>query len=151
MFDTKSSFILSKLGIQRFQSQINNSNSEVLFGVLWGDILTLLDKSFNELGENELKLLIKIIKSVVEDDSEYPFSKEINNLNEIKKKPKLVISFTGFKINLIKEFSPMIESKPLSELENSLDDKKILWSKIKEHKNVSSTCYLWRFRSNLND
>ena len=137
MFDTKSSFILSKLGIQRFQSQINNSNSEVLFGVLWGDILTLLDKSFNELEENELKLLIKIIKSVVEDDSEYPFSKEINNLNEIKKKPKLVISFTGFKINLIKEFSPMIESKPLSELENSLDDKKILWSKIKEHKNKS--------------
>ena len=137
MFDTKSSFILSKLGIQRFQSQINNSNSEVLFGVLWGDILTLLDKSFNELGENELKLLIKIIKSVVEDDSEYPLSKEINNLNEIKKKPKLVISFTGFKINLIKEFSPMIESKPLSELENSLDDKKILWSKIKEHKNRS--------------
>ena len=137
MFDTKSSFILSKLGIQRFQSQINNSNSEVLFGVLWGDILTLLDKSFNELGENELKLLIKIIKSVVEDDSEYPFSKEINNLNEIKKKPKLVISFTGFKINLIKEFSPMIESKTLSELENSLDDKKILWSKIKEHKNRS--------------
>ena len=137
MFDTKSSFILSKLGIQRFQSQINNSNSEVLFGVLWGDILTLLDKSFNELGENELRLLIKIIKSVVEDDSEYPFSKEINNLNEIKKKPKLVISFTGFKINLIKEFSPIIESKTLSELENSLDDKKILWSKIKEHKNKS--------------
>ena len=137
MFDTKSSFILSKLGIQRFQSQTNNSNSEILFGALWGDILTLLDKSFNELGENELNLLTKIIKSIVEDDSEYPFSKEINNLNEIKKKPKLVISFTGFKINLIKEFYPMIESKPLSELENSLDDKKILWSKIKEHKNRS--------------
>ncbi len=138
MFDTKSSFILSKLGIQRFQSQINNSNSEVLFGVLWGDILTLLDKSFNELRENELKLLIKIIKSVVEDDSEYPFSQEINDLNEIKRKPKLVISFTGFKNNLIKEFSPLIESKPLSVLENSLEDKKTLWSKIKEHKNGSS-------------
>ena len=81
MFDTKSSFILSKLGIQRFQPQKNNSNSEVLFGVLWGDILTLLNKSFNELEENELKLLIKIVKSVVEDDSEYPFSKEISNLN----------------------------------------------------------------------
>ena len=109
MFDTKSSFILSKLGIQRFQSQINNSNSEVIFGVLWGDILTLLDKSFNELEENELKLLIKIIKSIVEDDSEYPFSKEINNLSEIKKKPKLIISFTGFKPNLIRGFSPLIE------------------------------------------
>ena len=139
MFDTKSSFILSKLGIQRFQSQINNSNSEVLFGVLWGDILTLLDKSFNELGENELKLLIKIIKSVVEDDSEYPFSKEINNLNEIKRKPKLVISFTDLETNPTKEFSPLIESKPLSILENSLKDKKILWSKIKEYKNGSST------------
>ena len=139
MFDTKSSFILSKLGIQRFQSQINNSNSEVLFGVLWGDILTLLDKSFNELGENELKLLIKIIKSVVEDDSEYPFSKEINNLNEIKRKPKLVISFTDLETNPTKEFSPLIESKPLSILENSLEDKKILWSKIKEYKNGSST------------
>ena len=138
MFDTKSSFILSKLGIQRFQSQINNSNSEVLFGVLWGDILTLLDKSFNELEENELKLLIKIIKSIVKDDSEYPFSKEINNLSEIKSKPELVISFTGYKTNLIKEFSTLIESKPLSVLDNSLEDKKILWSKIKEYKNESS-------------
>ena len=138
MFDTKSSFILSKLGIQRFESQINNSNSEVIFAVLWGDILTLLDKSFNELEENELKLLIKIIKSIVEDGSEYPFSKEINNLSEIKKKPKLIISFTGLKPNLIKEFSPLIESKPLSVLENSLEDKKTLWSKIKEHKDGSS-------------
>ena len=135
MFDTKSSFILSKLGIQRFQSQINNPSSEILFGALWGDILTLLDKSFNELEENELKLLIKIVKSVVEDDSEYPFSQEINDLNAIKRKPKLVISFTGFKNNLKKEFSPLIESKPLSVLENSLEDKKTLWSKIKEHKN----------------
>ena len=138
MFDTKSSFILSKLGIQRFQSQINNSNSEVLFGVLWGDILTLLDKSFNELRENELKLLIKIVKSVVEDDNEYPFSREINNFKEIRKEPKLVISFTGLKRNQTKEFSPIIESKPLSILENSLEDKKTLWSKIKEHKNASS-------------
>lgn len=138
MFDTKSSFILSKLGIQRFQSQINNPSSEILFGALWGDILTLLDKSFNELEENELKLLIKIIKSIVKDDSDYSFSKEINNLSEIKIKPKLVISFTGIKTNLIKEFSTLIESKPLSVLENSLEDKKILWSKIKEHKNESS-------------
>ena len=138
MFDTKSSFILSKLGIQRFQPQTNDLNSEALFGALWGDILTLLDKSFNELEENELKLLIKIIKSIVKDDGEYPFSKEINNLSEIKKKPKLIISFTGSKQNLIKEFSPIIESKPLSILENSLEDKKTLWSKIKEHKNGSS-------------
>lgn len=139
MFDTKSSFILSKLGIQRFQSQINNSNSEVLFGVLWGDILTLLDKSFNELGENELKLLIKIVKSVVEDDNEYPFSREINNFNEIKKELKLVISFTGLKRSQKKEFSSLIESKPLSSLENSLEDKKVLWSKIKEYKNGNTT------------
>ena len=139
MFDTKSSFILSKLGIQRFQSQINNSNSEVIFGVLWGDILTLLDKSFNELGENELKLLIKIVKSVVEDDNEYPFSREINNFKEIKKEPKLVISFTGLKRSQKKEFSSLIESKPLSSLENSLEDKKVLWSKIKEYKNGNTT------------
>ena len=138
MFDTKSSFILSKLGIQRFQPQINSSNSEVLFGVLWGDILTLLDKSFNELRENELNLLIKIIKSVVGDDGEYPFSKEINNLNEIDKNPKLTISFTNVKTNQIKELSPLIESKPLSILKNSLEDKKRLWSRIKEYKNGSS-------------
>ena len=134
MFDTKSSFILSKLGIQRFQPQINNLNSEVLFGALWGSILTLLDKSFNELEENELNLLIKIIKSIVEDDGEYPFSKEINNLSEIKKKPKLTISFTCSKPNLIKEFSPIIKSKSLSILKNSTEDKKKLWSKIKEYK-----------------
>ena len=139
MFDTKSSFILSKLGIQRFQSQKDNPNSEVIFGVLWGDILTLLDKSFNELKENELKLLTKIIKSIVEDESEYPFAKEINNLNEIKRKPKLVISFTDVKTNLTKEFSTLIESKPLSVLENSQDYKRKLWLEIKEYKNGSST------------
>ena len=139
MFDTKSSFILSKLGIQRFQSQKDNSNSEVIFGVLWGDILTLLDKSFNELEENELKLLNKIIKSIVKNDSEYTFSKEINNFSEIKKRPKLIISFTGWKPNQIKKFSPLIESKPLSVLKNSLEDKKTLWSRIQEHKNGSST------------
>ena len=72
MFDTKSSFILSKLGIQRFESQINNPSSEILFGALWGDILTLLDKSFNELKENELKLLLNIIKTIVENDPDTP-------------------------------------------------------------------------------
>jgi len=139
MFDTKTSYILSKLGIQRFQFQKNNSNSDVIFGVLWGDILTLLDKSFNELGENELKLLIKIIKSIIDDGSEYPFSKEINNFNEIDKIPKLVISFTDGKTNLSREFSPLIKSKPLSILKNSLEDKKILWSKIIDYKNESSS------------
>ena len=134
MFDTKSSFILSKLGIQRFQPQTNDLNSEALFGALWGDILTLLDKSFNELEENELNLLIKIIKSVGVDDCEYSFAKEINNFNEIKKKPELIISFTDVKANFKKEFSPIIKSKSLSILLNSKEDKKKLWSKIKEYK-----------------
>ena len=134
MFDTKSSFILSKLGIQRFQPQTNDLNSEALFGALWGDILTLLDKSFNELEENELNLLIKIIKSVGVDDCEYSFAKEINNFNEIKNKPELIISFTDVKANFKKEFSPIIKSKSLSILKNSTEDKKKLWSKIKEYK-----------------
>ena len=134
MFDTKSSFILSKLGIERFEPQINDLNSEVLFGALWGGILTLLDKSFNELEENELNLLIKIIKSVGVDDCEYSFAKEINNFNEIKKKPELIISFTDVKANFKKEFSPIIKSKSLSILKNSTEDKKKLWSKIKEYK-----------------
>ena len=134
MFDTKSSFILSKLGIQRFQPQTNDLNSEALFGALWGDILTLLDKSFNELEENELNLLIKIIESVGIDDCEYSFAKEINNFNEIKKKPELIISFTDVKANFKKEFSPIIKSKSLSILKNSTEDKKKLWSKIKEYK-----------------
>jgi len=134
MFDTKSSFILSKLGIQRFQPQTNDLNSEALFGALWGDILTLLDKSFNELEENELNLLTKIIKSVGEDDCEYSFAKEINNFNEIKKKPELIISFTDVKANFKKEFSPIIKSKSLSILKNSTEDKKKLWSKIKKYK-----------------
>ncbi len=139
MFDTKSSFILSKLGIQMFESQTNNPSSKILFGALWGDILTLLDKSFNELKENELKLLLNIIKTIVENESEYPFAKEINNLNEIKSKPKLVISFTDVKTNIAKEFSPLIKSKPLSILENSQEYKRKLWLKIKEYKNGSST------------
>ena len=102
MFDTKSSFILSKLGIQRFQSQINNPSSEILFGALWGDILTLLDKSFNQLEENELKLLIKIIKSILGEESEYPFEKEIHSIDEVPKKLRLLISFNKNKTHLKK-------------------------------------------------
>ena len=65
-----------------------------------------------------------------------PFSwfYELNNFNEIKKKPELIISFTDVKANFKKEFSPIIKSKSLSILKNSTEDKKKLWSKIKEYK-----------------
>ena len=96
MFDIKSSFILSKLGIQGFQLRKENPNSNIIFGVLWGDILTLLDKSFNQLEENELKLLIKIIKSIIGEESEYPFEKEIHSIDEVPKRLRLLISFNKF-------------------------------------------------------
>ena len=38
------------------------------------------------------------------------------------------------KANFKKEFSPIIKSKSLSILKNSTEDKKKLWSKIKEYK-----------------
>ena len=98
--------------------------------------------SLNAVEIRSAAFLLKVVSqcnwNVENHESRIRFSKEINNLSEIKKKPKLIISFTGLKPNLIKEFSPLIESKPLSVLENSLEDKKTLWSKIKEHKNGSS-------------
>ena len=101
MFDIKSSFILSKLGIQGFQLRKENPNSNIIFGVLWGDILTLLDKSFNQLEENELKLLIKIIKSIIGEESEYPFEKEIHSIDEVPKRLRLLISFNKYRYNSI--------------------------------------------------
>ena len=53
-------------------------------------------------------------------------------------KPNLLISFTDTKNDLTKDFTPLIESKPLHILEKSLDDKKRLWLKIKEYKNGTS-------------
>ena len=90
MFDTKSSFILSKLGIQRFQSQINNSNSEAIFGVLWGDILTLLDKSFNELEENELNLLTPLM-----DDRSKTLMRAIDHTNNKYGRHAITIASAG--------------------------------------------------------
>ena len=62
----------------------------------------------------------------------------INDLNEIKKKPEIIISFTDTKANFKKEFSPIIKSKSLSILLNSTEDKKKLWSKIKVYKDGAS-------------
>ena len=52
---------------------------------------------------------------------------------------KNVFNFSDEEItNLTKEFSTLIESKPLSVLENSQDYKRKLWLEIKEYKNGSS-------------
>ena len=139
MFDTKSSYILSKLGIQRFHRRKKNTNSEDSFGLIWNDILTLLDKSVNELKKNELDLLTKIVKSACEDGCEIPASKEISNFKLMHHKAKLLISFVDSKMEVGKNFHYVIKTKPLHILEQSINDKKILWSKIKEFKNESST------------
>ena len=67
MFDTKSSFILSKLGIQGFIPRDKKPNKEEIFGALWGNILTLIDKPFNELDANELDLLTKNSRARTKD------------------------------------------------------------------------------------
>ena len=139
MFDIKSSFILSKLGIQGFQLQKENPNSNIIYGVLWGDILTLLDKSFNQLEENELKLLIKIIKSILGEESEYTFEKEIHSIDEVPKRLRLLISFNKNKTHLKIKSLHFIQSVPLQTLEKNLNDKKELWLKIKEYKNADET------------
>tara|TARA_B100000941_G_C28493232_1_gene549271 strand:+ start:25 stop:447 length:423 start_codon:yes stop_codon:yes gene_type:complete len=138
MFDTKSSFILSKLGIKRFWPQENQPNPEKFFGVLWGDILTLLDKSFNALNKNELTLLTKIIQAISNNDKNYQSSKEVNSLSELSVKPKLSIFFTNNMPTNFGGITPIVQSKPLKILKNSSDDKKKLWIKIKEYKNESS-------------
>ena len=138
MFDTKSSFILSKLGIQGFIPRDKKSNKEEIFGVLWGNILTLIDKPFNELDENELDLLKKIIKAISDNESDPSFSKQLENLNELSIKPQLSILFTDGKLELTKDVSPTIKSEPLHVLLDNLELKKRLWLKIKEFKNGSS-------------
>ena len=138
MFDTKSSFILSKLGIQGFIPRDKKPNKEEIFGALWGNILTLIDKPFNELDENELDLLTKIIKAISDNESDPSFSKQLENLNELSIKPQLSILFTDGKLELTKDVSPIIKSEPLHVLLDNLELKKRLWLKIKEFKNGSS-------------
>tara|TARA_Y100001936_G_scaffold209380_1_gene215486 strand:- start:43 stop:465 length:423 start_codon:yes stop_codon:yes gene_type:complete len=138
MFDTKSSFILSKLGIQGFIPRDKKPNKEEIFGALWGNILTLIDKPFNELDENELDLLTKIIKAISDNESDPSFSKQLENLNELSIKPQLSILFTDGKLELTKDVSPTIKSEPLHVLLDNLELKKRLWLKIKEFKNGSS-------------
>ena len=138
MFDTKSSFILSKLGIQGFIPRDKKPNKEEIFGALWGNILTLIDKPFNELDENELDLLTKIIKAISDSESDPSISKQLENLNELSIKPQLSILFTDGKLELTKDVSPTIKSEPLHVLLDNLELKKRLWLKIKEFKNGSS-------------
>ncbi len=138
MFDTKSSFILSKLGIQGFIPRDKKPNKEEIFGALWGNILTLIDKPFNELDENELDLLTKIIKAISDNESDPSLSKQLENLNDLSIKPQLSILFIDGKLELTKDVSPTIKSEPLHVLLDNLELKKRLWLKIKEFKNGSS-------------
>ena len=138
MFDTKSSFILSKLGIQGFIPRDKKPNKEEIFGALWGNILTLIDKPFNELDENELDLLTKIIKAISDNESDPSLNKQLENLNDLSIKPQLSILFTDGKLELTKDVSPTIKSEPLHVLLDNLELKKRLWLKIKEFKNGSS-------------
>ena len=138
MFDTKSSFILSKLGIQGFIPRDKKPNKEEIFGVLFGNILTLIDKPFNELDKNELNLLKKIIKATSDNKSNPSFTKKLESLDELSSKPQLSILFTDGKLVKIKHISPIIESKPLHILLDNSELKKKLWLKIKEFKNGSS-------------
>mgnify|MGYP006235402611 FL=1 len=83
--------------------------------------------------------MFKIVKSAFEDGCEMPASKEISNFKLMHYKPKLLISFVDSNIEVGKNFHYVIKTKPLHILEQSINDKKILWSKIKEFKNESST------------
>ena len=89
MFDTKSSYILSKLGIQRFQRRKKSTNPEDFFGLLWNDILTLLDKSVNELK----KLHTKNTKMIWIETPSNPMMNiiDIKKISDFSKKHKLVL------------------------------------------------------------
>ena len=133
----KTNLILKEMGITRYElrSKQESEPSKTIFSYQKGNILTLLEHSYDDLSEDEVKLLnaiVDAVNSVNEDTIQNKF-----NLEDAKKiilameDIKGIISFIPDIVTLDLSM-PYVQSSSLKKMISDTESKKILWKKLKE-------------------
>ena len=133
----KTNLILKEMGITRYELRSKQQSylSKIIKKKKKGNILTLLEQSYDDLGEDEAKLLnaiVDAVNSVNKDTIQNKF-----NLEDAK---KIILAMKDIKgiISFIPNTGtldlsiPFVQSSSLNKMISDTESKKILWKKLKE-------------------
>ena len=133
----KTNLILKEMGITRYElrSKQESEPSKTIFSYQKGNILTLLEQSYDDLGEDETKLLnaiVDAVNSVNKDTIQNKFYfVDAKNIILAMKDIKGIISFIP-EVKNIDLSIPFVQSSSLKKMISDTESKKILWKKLKE-------------------
>ena len=139
MHDQRTKFIISHLNLSQFKLRTSLKKENKTFLLIIEDILTLLDKPFDDLSSSKKELLKNIILSIRPKTS---FEKTKNFVQEnnffmpevleeiFDEKISLIINMTNKEFKFLKKIQ-QINSPKLDILENDVDAKEMLWKKLK--------------------
>ena len=133
----KTNLILKEIGITRYElrSKQEPEPSKKIFGYQKGNILTLLGQSYDDLDEDEAKLLIAIVDAVKPVDKNIVQNKY--NLDNIKENISVTKDIKGI-ICFIPDISslelpvPFVQAPSLKKMISDTESKMVLWKKLKE-------------------
>ena len=133
----KTNLILKEIGITRYElrSKQEPEPSKIIFGYQKGNILTLLGQSYDDLDEDEAKLLIAIVDAVKPVDKNIVQNKY--NLDDIKDDISVIKDIKGI-ICFIPDISslelpvPFVQAPSLKKMISDTESKMVLWKKLKE-------------------
>jgi hypothetical protein len=133
----KTNLILKEIGITRYElrSKQKPEPSKIIFGYQKGNILTLLGQSYDDLDEDEAKLLIAIVDAVKPVDKNIVQNKY--NLDDIKENISVIKDIKGI-ICFIPDISslelpvPFVQAPSLKKMIYDKESKMVLWKKLKE-------------------
>jgi len=134
----KTNLILKEMGITRYElrSKQESEPSKTIFSYQKGNILTLLEQSYDDLSEDEAKLLNAIVDAVNSTDKDtiqdkYAFEDTRKMISAIKKDIKGIISFTP-DVSTLDLSIPFVQSPLLKKMISDSESKQILWKDLKE-------------------
>ena len=139
MHDQRTKFIISHLNLSQFKLRTSSKKENKTFLLIIEDILTLLDKPFDDLSSSKKELFKNIILSIRPKTS---FEKTKNFVQEnnffmpevleeiFNEKISLIINMTNKEFKFLKKIQ-QINSPKLDILENDVDAKEMLWKKLK--------------------
>ena len=133
----KTNLILKEMGITRYELRSNQEKSPFTknYSYQKGNILTLLDRSYDDLSKDEAKLLDAIIDAVNLSNNQISHNNfnldNINNFISSCIDIKGIISFSS-NITSIKSSISFVQSPALEVMISDKESKKILWKKLQD-------------------
>ena len=133
----KTNLILKEMGITRYELRSKQESEPLkrIFSYQKGNILTLLGQSYDDLDEDEAKLLIAIVDAVKPVDKNIVQNKY--NLDDIKENISAMKDIKGIicfipDITSLELSIPFVQAPSLKKMISDSESKMVLWKKLKE-------------------